>query len=196
MTSEGTYRLIAGFLLVVIFGISATFRRRADREGGTLNPELGRVLILLRLAGLGVLLPFLLYLINPAWVAWARFEAPGWLRWSGSALTAVTVPLFYWLFSTIGRNISPSHTTRQGHKLITTGPYRRIRHPLYTFSLLAWSGLGLLSAMWWLLVGWGVILLFLLYRIPREEAHLIAEFGPAYRDYMTRTGRFLPRFRG
>ena len=194
MTTEATYRLVALLLSSIIFGISGYFRFKAKQEGGTLNPGGGRLLVLLRLVALAVFLPFFLYLINPEWVAWATFPAPDWLRWFGAALTAAMAPLIYWLFSTIGSNISPSHTTRQGHQLIMSGPYRYIRHPLYTFGTIAWAGLGLLTALWWLLVGLVGVFVFIAYRTPKEEAYLLAEFGDAYRDYMARTGRYFPRF--
>lgn len=194
MTSETPYRIAALVLTITILGISAYFRRRANREGGTLNPEGGTLLLLLRLAAVVVYIPFILYLINPDWVVWAQFPAPPWLRWLGALLTVMMVPLIYWLFSTIGNNISPSHTTRADHQLITTGPYRYIRHPLYTFGTLAFTGLGLLAAMWWLLMGWAMVFVFIAYRTTKEEAHLLAEFGDEYEQYMVRTGRYLPKF--
>ena len=53
--------------------------------------------------------------------------------------------------------------------------------------------MGLLSAKWIFMVLLGVMMVFLLIRIPQEEANLVEEFGDEYRDYMKRTGRFLPR---
>lgn len=194
MTHETPYRLTALLLVVTLFGISGYFRHKANREGGALNPDGGTLLAFLRLGALAAFLPFVLYLIHPGWVAWARFPAPAWMRWLGAVLTAGTVPLIFWLFHTIGSNISPSHTTREGHQLVTFGPYRYIRHPLYTFGALALSGLGLLTALWWLWVGWVLLFVFLIYRIPKEEANLLAEFGAEYRRYMQRTGKFWPKF--
>jgi protein-S-isoprenylcysteine O-methyltransferase Ste14 len=105
------------------------------------------------------------------------------------------MPAFiYWLFSTIGNNISPVQTTRSDHQLITSGPYRWIRHPLYTFGSILFIALTVLTGLWWLAVGMGIALPLLAWRTPREEAHLLAKFGDEYRAYMDRTGRYLPRF--
>jgi protein-S-isoprenylcysteine O-methyltransferase Ste14 len=108
-------------------------------------------------------------------------------------LALLMVGGIYWLFSAIGANISPIETTRRGHQLVTAGPYRWIRHPLYTFASLFFLALALLTGLWWLVGGMLVVLPILAWRTPREEAHLLAHFGDEYRVYMQRTGRYLPR---
>jgi protein-S-isoprenylcysteine O-methyltransferase Ste14 len=99
------------------------------------------------------------------------------------------------VLSSIGTNISPSHATRAGHRLITHGPYRWVRHPLYSAGLLLCVSLTLLTALWTLGVGMLIPLAVLLWRTPLEEARLVATFGEEYRAYMRRTGRFFPRLR-
>ena len=194
MNEELVYRGLTLVILVTIFSISATFRRRADREGGALQGENGlRLVMVLRLLSLLVLLPLLGYLINPAWVAWARLDLPDWTRWLGAAGGALAVPLAAWVLSSIGTNISPSHATREEHRLITHGPYRWVRHPLYSAGLLLCVSLTLLTALWTLGVGMLIPLAVLLWRTPREEARLFEAFGDEYRAYMRRTGRFFPR---
>ncbi|HMQ29926.1 MAG TPA: isoprenylcysteine carboxylmethyltransferase family protein [Chloroflexaceae bacterium] len=194
MNEELVYRGLTLALLVTIMSISATFRRRADREGGALQGENGlRLVVVLRLLSLLVLLPLLGYLINPVWVAWARLDLPVWARWLGAAGGALAVPLATWVLSSIGTNISPSHATRAGHQLITHGPYRWVRHPLYSAGLLLCVSLTLLTALWTLGVGMLIPLAVLLWRTPREEARLVETFGEEYRAYMRRTGRFFPR---
>lgn len=194
MNEELVYRGLTLAVLVTIMSISATFRRRADREGGALQGENGlRLVVVLRLLSLLVLLPLLGYLINPAWVTWARLDLPSWARWLGAVGGALAVPLAYWVLSSIGTNISPSHATRAGHQLITHGPYRWVRHPLYSAGLLLCVSLTLLTALWTLGVGMLIPLAVLLWRTPREEARLVETFGEEYRAYMRRTGRFFPR---
>ena len=194
MSEELLYRGLTLVLLAVIFGISATFRRRADREGGVLQGENGlRLVVVLRLLSLIILLPLLGYLINPAWVAWARLDLPAWMRWLGAAGMLMVIPLVTWVYRSIGTNISPSHATREGHQLVTHGPYRWVRHPLYSVGILLCISLTLLTALWTLGVGMLIPLAVLLWRTPREEARLIETFGDEYRAYMRRTGRFFPR---
>lgn len=196
MTSEMIFRLLTAALFMIVFFISVYYRHRAERQGGQLNKREGqRLLPFLRLLGLVGLLPLFGYILNPDWVAWARFDLPIWARW-GAAMVAISmIPLLYAVFATIGNNISPTEATRVGHQLITTGPYRWIRHPLYTFGALFFLALSVLTTLWWpalfLLPG----LAALIWRARYEEANLIARFGDEYRAYRQQTGRFLPKLR-
>lgn len=195
MDTELLFRLLTFIFFVATFGVSIYFRHRADRQGGQLDKSEGQPLIaILRLLGLLLLLPLFGYWINPDWVTWARLPLPDWLRWFAVGIAALMLPMIYWLFSTIGNNISPSHTTRSDHKLVTSGPYRWIRHPLYTFGVLFFFAVSIATALWWFAIGMIIAFLLIALRTPREEAHLIAKFGDEYRAYMQRTGRYLPRF--
>jgi protein-S-isoprenylcysteine O-methyltransferase Ste14 len=196
MEYETSYRALTVMLLALIMGISIYYRHRADRSGKELRGDKGLKLVgLLRLLSLAVLLPLLGYLINPAWVAWARMDLPGWVRWLGASGMLSAALLSVWVFSSIGTNISPSHATREGHQLVTHGPYRWVRHPLYTTGMLAMLSLTLLTALWWISLAMLLPLAVLIWRTPREEQRLIEAFGDQYRAYMRRTGRFLPRLR-
>lgn len=189
------FRVVTLLLLSAALGISIYYRHRAEKEGGKLDTEHGGALLaVLRLAGLAAFVPLILYIVNPAWVDWARFPAPEWLRWLAMGIAVAMIPGIYWLFSTLGNNISPRETTRAGQQLIVTGPYKYIRHPLYTFGGLFVVALSVGVAMWWTLLLFGVGFVLLLTRTPREEANLIALFGDQYREYMARTGRYLPRW--
>jgi protein-S-isoprenylcysteine O-methyltransferase Ste14 len=193
MSNETLYQALTAILLSITVGISISYRRRADQQGGQLSGANGLDLVaVLRLLSLLVLLPLFGYLINPAWVAWARVDLPAWLRWLGAGGALSASLLSIWVFRSIGLNISPSHATRADHQLVTHGPYRWVRHPLYSVGMLFYGSLTLLTGLWWLAVGMLVPLAVLLWRTPREEARLIDTFGEEYRAYMRRTGRFLP----
>jgi protein-S-isoprenylcysteine O-methyltransferase Ste14 len=111
-----------------------------------------------------------------------------------AAVAIGMIPAFYALFQAIGNNISPTEATRANHQLITSGPYRWIRHPLYTFGTIFVLALAVLTTLWWLALVFLPALLMLLWRVRYEEANLIARFGDEYRVYMQRTGRFLPKW--
>lgn len=193
MNSEVVFRLITLLLLVGAFTPSIYFRHKANQNGGAMKTHEGeRLVIVLRLLGLLFILPLLGYLINPAWVTWARLPLPDGVRWAAALLGFALLPLLYWVFASIGNNISPVETTRHNHQLITHGPYRYIRHPLYSFGSLLVIALMVITSLWWLL-GLVIPLMFLLRRTTTEEARLIETFGDDYRAYMQRTGRFLPR---
>src|SRR3954447_12090718 len=120
------------------------------------------------------------------------FPAPTWLRWSGVALGVASVGLFAWTHAVLGRLWSTCLQIRTGHRLITAGPYVRIRHPMYT-AILGWvTSLGLVAGSWVALVLAAVGALNVMLRIPREEKMMLEQFGDAYRAYMKRTGRLLP----
>jgi protein-S-isoprenylcysteine O-methyltransferase len=80
-----------------------------------------------------------------------------------------------------------------GHTLVTTGPYRFVRHPGYLGYIIGLTGLGLalgsIAALAIVIPATG----FILWRMPREEKALLEEFGDSYRDYVARTKwRLLP----
>ena len=188
------------WILLAVFGaniaISAYFRWKARQDGETISRgDEGAFLVILRLVfALPLFLAILTYLINPAWMAWSSVAVPVWVRWMGAGLGIAIVPLMYWVFSTIGRNISETVLTKETHELVTDGPYRWVRHPLYTVATLLLTSLSLITANWFIgLMTVLAISMIGLVVIPREEANLIEAFGDDYRAYQKRTGRVLPR---
>ena len=142
---------------------------------------------------LPLLLSLLAFVINPSWMAWSSVAVPVWVRWGGAGLGVGIVPLTYWVFRTIGRNISETVLTKKTHELVTDGPYRWVRHPLYTVGTLLLTALSLLTANWFIaLITVLAIVMIVAVVIPREEANLIETFGDAYRAYKKRTGMLLP----
>ncbi|MBI3320029.1 MAG: isoprenylcysteine carboxylmethyltransferase family protein [Candidatus Omnitrophica bacterium] len=85
--------------------------------------------------------------------------------------------------------------TRKDHTLVTSGPYRYVRHPFYLSFGLGVLGGSLAMANWFILLTGVLPLGFLMARTRIEEAKLIGRFGVEYQEYMRRVGRFLPRFR-
>jgi protein-S-isoprenylcysteine O-methyltransferase Ste14 len=194
MNIDSIFRLLTIIYLVAGFGVSGYYRRKADQEGGELDKSEGQgLLVFLRLFFLLVILPLFGYLINPAWVEWARLPLPLWLRWTGAAVGAATIPFIVWVFRSIGQNISPTQTTRESHVLITHGPYRWIRHPLYTGGFVFYLSLSVMTSMWWLAAGLLMGMVAIGLRTPREEEKLVEFFGEEYREYMEQTGRYFPR---
>jgi protein-S-isoprenylcysteine O-methyltransferase Ste14 len=83
--------------------------------------------------------------------------------------------------------------TRKEHTLVTTGPYRYVRHPFYLAFFIAALGGSLIAANWFLLLASLLPIGFLVARTPIEEEKLIERFGNDYRQYMSATGRFFPK---
>lgn len=198
MDTELLFRVLFALVFVALFFVSSYYRRRARIEGGTIarRAEGGLALFLRLCLALPLLLAILLYVFAPDWLAWAALSLPLWVRWVAALVALACIPLSVWVFRSIGKNISETVLTKKDHQLVTAGPYRYIRHPLYTFALLAFFALGVMASNWLLpvlaLIG---ALVFRFVVIPKEEANLIEAFGPAYEAYRQTTGAMLPRLR-
>lgn len=194
MTDESVFRLLAAALCVLALPMSAYYRRASVRSDEKISRrEEGLVImILLRFFGFCAAIGVLMYLINPAWIGWSTLQLPIWLRYVGVGLGVVTVPMLYWVFHSLGSNLTDTVEMRNKHTLVTHGPYRWVRHPLYLVGTLFWIGVSLVSASWF--VGLMSLLSFaaVVIRTPIEEAKLIQRFGEDYQQYRKRTGRFLP----
>ncbi len=99
----------------------------------------------------------------------------------------------YWTLSSLGKNLTDTVVTRANAVLVTHGPYRWVRHPFYVTAALLMASVTLLTANWLIGLTSLVVLALLAIRTPKEEAMLIQRFGQQYREYMERTGRFIPR---
>jgi protein-S-isoprenylcysteine O-methyltransferase Ste14 len=151
------------------------------------------MMTVLRLGGLVLWLSPLVYLINPNWMAWSKIGLPEWTSWLGVGLGILSVIGIYWLFSSIGTGITPTSVTRTKHKLVTSGPYRWIRHPLYTFATSLFVAFGMMADNWFIALLGVLAFIVMAIRTPKEEANLIAKFSDEYRAYMKQTGRYFPK---
>jgi protein-S-isoprenylcysteine O-methyltransferase Ste14 len=196
--TELTARLLFAAVWVPFAVVRIHYHRLAGaKPRGLTTPDEGRLFGWLRWA---VAIPWFLLLLAwavwPAGFRWADFDlAPG-LRWLGAAMWAGGAALGLWTNYNLGPNFSSTLILRDGHQLIQHGPYRLVRHPMYSAFAIMLVGLLLLSAN--ALIGVPPVfflVLLMLVRTPREERMLIGRFGDQYRDYMARTGRYLPRLR-
>lgn len=194
--NENIFRILAAVILLSGMGISSYFRIKADKETGEkISRKVdGSVMMnFIKIGGLILWLSPFVYLINPAWMTWSKIGLPEWVRWLGVALGVVGVFGVYWLFSSIGSGISPTSATREKHVLSTKGPYKYIRHPLYTFGSSLFISFGMMADNWFVALLGVFAFVMMAVRTPKEEANLIEKFGDEYREYMKRTGRFLPK---
>lgn len=111
----------------------------------------------------------------------------------GVALSALGVGLAIWARKHLGENWSATVTLKKDHELIRTGPYGRVRHPIYSGMLLGIVGVALALGEIRGLVAFGVILVSFCFKSRKEERFLSAEFGAAFAEHARKTGMFLPR---
>ena len=194
--NENIFRILAALILFTGVGISSYFRLKADRDSGekiSRKVDGSVFMTIIRIGGLILWLSPLVYLINPVWMAWSKIGLPDWVRWLGVFIGILCTFGIYWLFSSIGTGITPTSATRKEHKLVTRGPYRWVRHPLYTFGSSLFIAFGMMADNWFIALLGILAFIAMASRTPKEEANLIEKFGDEYRDYMKRTGRFLPK---
>jgi len=194
--NENIFRILAALVFFTGIGISSYFRRKADRDTGekiSRKVDGTAMMTIIRIGGLILWLSPMTYLINPSWMAWSKIGLPDWVRWIGVGIGILCVFGIYWLFSSIGSGITPTSATRKEHKLVTSGPYRWVRHPLYTVGSSMFVAFGMMADNWFIAALGVLAFIGMAIRTPKEEANLIEKFGDEYREYMKRTGRFLPK---
>jgi protein-S-isoprenylcysteine O-methyltransferase Ste14 len=194
--NENIFRIFAALILFTAVGISSYFRRKADQESGekiSRSVDGSAMMTMIRIGGLALWLSPLVYLINPHWMAWSKIGLPEWARWLGVAIGILCVLGIYWLFSSIGIGITPTSATRKQHTLVTSGPYHWVRHPLYPVGSSLFVAFGMMADNWFIATLGLLTFILMAIRTPKEEANLVEKFGDEYRDYMKRTGRFLPK---
>ena len=195
--NENIFRILAALILFTGVGISSYFRLKADRDSGekiSRKVDGSVFMTIIRIGGLILWLSPLVYLINPGWMAWSKIGLPDWARWLGVFIGVFCTFGIYWLFSSIGTGITPTSATRKEHQLVTRGPYRWVRHPLYTFGSSLFIAFGMMADNWFIALLGILAFIAMASRTPKEEANLIEKFGDEYREYMKRTGRYFPRF--
>ena len=195
MNHDQTFRVVLIVGSLILLPITGYYRLKSQATGEKLDRRQEGLFILLTLRPVGIfgMLGFIVYMVSPSWMAWSSVGLPDWLRWIGVGVDAVAGGFLIWTLRSLGKNLTDTVVTRREHTLVTTGPYRCVRHPFYgSVALLALAN-SLIAANWFLLLTGVLFLLLVMLRTQKEEENLVARFGDAYRAYMQRTGRFLPK---
>lgn len=111
---------------------------------------------------------------------------------AGIALTAAGIAFAIWARLTLGGNWSGTVTLKEGHTLVQRGPYRWVRHPIYTGLLLASVGTAVVSGSLHSMVALLVILFGFWLKIATEESLMVQTFGAEYVEYMRRVKALAP----
>jgi protein-S-isoprenylcysteine O-methyltransferase Ste14 len=124
-----------------------------------------------------------------------RFAAGGaWTNWGGVILTGLGVAAAIWARYCLGQYWSARVTLKQEHRLIQSGPYAYVRHPIYAGMLMAAIGTALVVGEWRGVLAVAVMLVTHSRKAAREEALLAGEFGNEYEEYRRHTGALFPRW--
>ncbi len=110
----------------------------------------------------------------------------------GTLLVAIGLGFAVWARVHLGANWSGMVTVKQDHKLIRSGPYGIVRHPIYSGLILAVLGSALVIGYWRAIVGFVLVVLGVVYKAGLEERWMIETFGQAYEDYRAKVPGLIP----
>ena len=195
MEDDQIFRLILVLGFVAVLPVALYHRLKAAATKEKLDRRQEGLFILLTLRPIAAvrMLGMLAYIINPEWMAWSAVSLPVWLRWLGVGLGVSAGVLLIAMFRSLGRNLTDTVVTRANHTLVTIGPYRWVRHPLYVATALVVVADSLVTENLFLAATGVITVALLMLRTRTEEANLIKRFGDEYRAYMQSTGRYVPR---
>jgi len=128
------------------------------------------------------------------WLAYRLLPEAAIVAVIGLLLTLGGLIFAVWARIALGANWSGTVTIKSGHNLIRRGPYRRIRHPIYTGLLISLVGTVMLQGELRAFLGFALVLFALYRKAKREERFLAEEFGEGFAEHAKHTGMFLPRF--
>jgi protein-S-isoprenylcysteine O-methyltransferase Ste14 len=194
MNEELLFKQLFVAIYAIFLLIRLPIRVKSARKEPELRHELdnwaSRTLIV---AILGYFGSIALYLLDSPWISWAGFEISIWIRWLGVIGASCSVVLVAWTHRELGRQYAAEIAVQEEHTLVTTGPYARTRHPMYT-ALNAFSFSMALMTSNLLVLFFAIFVMVPFPSIAKDEEQVLLEtFGEEYREYMKRTGRFFPR---
>lgn len=149
----------------------------------------------LALMSIGLLVFPLLWAFTP-WLHIFKMNFPVWLRLTGVVISLLSLIYFRWVHKSLGANWSPTLEIRKEHRIVKTGPYKKIRHPMYV-QVFLWS-IAQILIISNLLAGFSGLLTFIVFyflRVPKEEKMMKDNFGNEYIEYMKQTGRIFPKIK-
>ena len=192
--------VVCGFALIYWGGVMVQARRVRRKIGR--SPNMKPRGLKESLLWIGWLLVIACWIVQPLLVRSANAPAglrfipnllngPGFLI--GLLLTAAGYAGTLWCYAAMGSAWRIGVNREEKNSLVTRGPYGFIRHPIYSFQIVMLAGgiclLPTIASIVILVVHLGCTLI----KAMDEEAYLLAVHGQEYRDYMTRTGRLIPR---
>lgn len=203
LTEETIYK--AMFLVLFLPGVFIrslyAYKARAHIKKRTLKERFkilieaeGHLGALLLLGQAAILFAgFIIYLFYTSKYPWLQLPIPSIARYIGFLIGIPGFLLLAWTHYILDKYWSVTIEFREEHKLVEDGPYKWIRHPMYTAHIIYFLSWLLTTANTLFLANYLLTLTIIAKRIPKEEKALIQEFGQKYKTYMQRTGRLIPK---
>ena len=198
MTPEIVFRILMIVAFIAMFVIRICFQSKVLGEKREVKIQENKLSLAAgSIAALTTLTFGAEYIFFPGTFKFTYLLAfPDWLRWLGVVCLAAGIILLGLAHYHLGKSFSSLVVSKQNHKLVTSGPYRWIRHPIYTAYLINYVAGGLLASNLVLTIVPVVFFgLMIINRIPREEVVMREQFGQEYVELERQTGRLLPKIK-
>ena len=192
MTVREVFRLlvVVPWIVFLIYWIVSAIRTRvtvqtesfASRYAILLIEVVGFVLLFRHSAGIGFLGTRFMHRTLASAIA-------------GLILIWMGIGLAIWARDHLAEYWSARITIKEDHELIRTGPYARLRHPIYSGIILAAIGSAVVIDQWRCVLGVCLILTGYCIKARKEETMLTQQFGEAFREHQKHAGFLIPRFR-
>ncbi len=201
MSEERLARFVLGGLLILFLLVRSFFTIKSRIESGRktrdsnaiaregkANYFIRRLVITPALSA-----SVLLYYSRSSWISIFSIPLPLWGICVGTFLGVCGMAFLIWVHVHLGRLWSANLQVGNDHRLIRTGPYSRIRHPMYTALFTVYLSMGIVSSNYSILVLTAMVVISIAIRIPKEEEMMIEKFGEEYRTYIKNTGCLFPK---
>lgn len=176
---------LAWIIWLIIWAAIAFWSKQTRRHESMLS----RALHMLPL----MLAAYLLLMRHPSGLLGDPFmPRQAWMHGVGLVLTWGGLAFSVWARLYLGSNWSASVQIKQGHELVRSGPYRFVRHPIYTGMLSAFLGCALAMDQWRGVLAFVIVLAGFIYKLRLEERWMLETFGDAYRDYRQHSRALIP----
>jgi len=185
------YRIAFIFMMAILSGVVVLVVPNEGRGYGEGEKTVKRqklVILILQIV------PLLMVLFSPCLDRYSlgTFQESNTLRITGLILSLIGFWLMNWSVAVLGMQFSVDVTIQDGHQLITSGPYKYIRHPRYLGIILFLTGIPLVFRTWIPLLIDVFLVLILLWRISDEEKLMRQEFKGEWDDYKKRSRALIP----
>jgi len=126
------------------------------------------------------------------WLYLQPWPAGLWPFWLGAIAMVAGLLFAVWAREHLGRNWSHAVEIKQGHELITTGPYSVVRHPIYTGILIGLLGTAIALSQVRGFIAFVLLFIMLWLKLRREEQWMRSQFGETYATYAHQTAALVP----
>jgi protein-S-isoprenylcysteine O-methyltransferase Ste14 len=184
--SSGLVTIVSVASIVTFMAVAqVSLIRGLARRGETLARSRG----LAHYVAYFIFVPYLVIAARPG----PELDVPEPLRWIGLALVVLGIAFALWAIAALGRHYDLELEVHRDHELVRSGPYRFVRHPVYTGLGLHFAGACLATGNLLLIAGTLLVTYPALYlRAKTEEGLLRERFGAAYEEYARRVGMLVP----